>query len=256
MCILFIAVNQHRDYPLIIAANRDEFLDRPTLASHFWQDNSQLLAGKDLKAGGTWMGMTKSGKLSALTNVRDPQKIDPDARSRGELVKGFLSQEAPQNPDYLQQLKESSDAYNGYNLLFGHWQDLWVYNNHQDSLDKLTDGVYGLSNADLNSPWPKINRGMRALEDYCRSPGTLNTDHLFELLRDNTQAADELLPKTGVPIEWERKLSSIFIKADGYGTRSSTILLIDREQQVLWEEHTYDSNGYCIEEKNYRFSII
>ena len=255
MCILFIAVNQHRDYPLIIAANRDEFTDRPTRSSGFWNEHPGLLAGKDLKAGGTWMGINTQGKVAALTNVRDPQKIDPDARSRGELVTDFLTDDSIGNQTYFDKLSSTKDRYNGYNLLFGHWRDLWVYNNHKGSLDKLKDGVYGLSNDDLNSPWPKINKGMLALEDYCHTDESLDSDHLFDLLRDKTQAQDKYLPQTGVPIEWERKLSSIFISAQGYATRSSTLLLIDQQGQVSWEEHSYDPDGKCFEEKNFQFSL-
>ena len=254
MCILFIAVEQHPDYPLIIAANRDEFLNRPTRPSGFWQSHPDMLAGKDLQAGGTWMGMTKSGRISALTNVRDPQTIDPNAISRGELVTRFLTTDV-NSTEYLETIRESKERYNGYNLLFGPWNNLMVYNNHQDSIHKLERGVYGLSNADLNSPWPKINKGMDALESYCQTPERVDIDHLFELLRDTTQAKDEFLPKTGVPIDWERRLSSIFIQSPEYGTRSSTVFLIDHSGRVFWEEHSYDNQGQCQDVKNFQFSL-
>lgn len=254
MCILFIAVNQHKDYPLIIAANRDEFYERPTDTSRFWSSHPNLLAGKDLQAGGTWMGITRQGRLSALTNVRDPQRIDPDAISRGALVTDYLVGQMD-NSTYLSTLQQTKTQYNGYNLLFGDWHDMWVYNNHLDETHQLQTGVYGLSNANLNSPWPKINRGVTNLEDYCHQHGPLDMDHFFDLLTDDTQAADHLLPQTGVPIEWERKLSSIFIQTEGYGTRSSTILAIDNQDKVTWLEHSFDTQGKCVDSQHFEFQL-
>lgn len=255
MCILFIAVKQHPDYPLIIAANRDEFHNRPTHTSSFWADHPQLLAGKDLRAGGTWMGINRNGRLSALTNVRDPQKINPDAISRGELVTHYLLG-SDDNDKYLERLKASKHLYNGYNLLFGPWHDLSVYNNHTDEVHGLVPGVYGLSNANLNSPWPKINNGVNKLKYHCQQATPLNTDTLFSILLDQTRTTDDLLPQTGVPIEWERKLSSIFIQSEEYGTRSSTLLLIDKHHQAHWQEHTFANNGQVVEHKSFNFALI
>lgn len=254
MCILFIAVSQHPDFPLIIAANRDEFHNRPTAQSHFWHEQPHMLAGKDLQALGTWMGVTKSGRISALTNVRDPQKIMPDAITRGELVTRFLLENESQS-DYLNRLRQSKDNYNGYNLLFGDWHDLWVYNNHTDQVDKLLPGFYGLSNADLNSPWPKINQGVAELKTHCKESQRINTDRLFDILLNQTQSTDDLLPETGVPIEWERKLSSVFIKSPDYGTRSATLLLINRENQLKWIEHTFNPDGENIDQQEFSFHL-
>lgn len=254
MCILFIAVEEHDEYPLIVAANRDEFFERPTGQSEPWSENPKILAGRDLQAGGTWMGINANGRFAALTNVRDPQKIDPDARTRGELVANYLKDE-DSNETYLGKLQRTKTQYNGYNLLFGDWHNLWVYNNHQDKTEKLSSGVFGLSNADLNSPWPKINKGVKNLRDYCQSGHDFNADILFDLLRDDTQAEDEMLPKTGVPIEWERKLSSIFIKSQEYGTRSSTLLTIDRKNTLRWQERSFDNQGNVFVTKNYKISM-
>ncbi|GAC14882.1 NRDE family protein [Aliiglaciecola lipolytica] len=254
MCILFIAVEQHPDYPLIIAANRDEFYQRETAQSKFWDDNEQVLAGRDLEAGGTWMGMNKNGRLCALTNVRDPQKILTNATSRGYLVSEFLTNQDSQL-SYLAKLQESKHQYNGYNLMFGQWNNLWVYNNHTDKLAKLTAGVYGLSNADLDSPWPKINQGVNKLKEHCQQAQALNTDKLFAILLDQTQARDELLPKTGVPIDWERKLSSIFIQSPDYGTRSSTLLLVNKNKHVTWLEHTFDNQGINRQQRSFNFYL-
>lgn len=254
MCILFIAIEQHQDYPLIIAANRDEFFDRPTMASHFWEQDSDLLAGKDEMAGGTWMGATKQGRIASLTNIRDPKRMMDNARTRGELVKNFLTSDVSKQ-NYYDELRSSAPQYNGYNLLFGNWDDLVVYNNHLDTYESLKKGVYGLSNANLNSPWPKINKGMQALDAYCYDGHDIDPEVLFALLQDRHIADDELLPKTGVPLEWERKLSSIFINTEGYGTRSSTVLMVDKHQHLFWYERTYNELTECVDKRQFDFKI-
>lgn len=256
MCILFVAIEQHPRYPLIIAANRDEFFNRPTSASHFWGSPPTILSGIDQQAGGTWMGINQTGHIAALTNIRAPQHIIKNAISRGKLVSQYL-----QFPkvNYEVDLQHSQADYNGYNLLYGPWQQLKVYNNHLDKISSLSRGVYGLSNASLNSPWPKINKGVARLQDYCRQgegdSHVVNNKALFELLLDSSTAPDEELPETGVPIEWERKLSSIFIRGESYGTRSSTILKIDTQQRVIWSERTFDQSAMCIAEQNYQFNL-
>lgn len=242
MCILFIAVNQHPLYPLIIAANRDEFHARPTQAAHFWENDNNILAGKDLTAGGTWMGINTKGAIAALTNIRAPGKERENAITRGELVANFINKNNTQN-DYLQELRSTHDQYNGYNLLFGNIDQLQVYNSFEDTAYELEDGVYGLSNASLNSPWPKLDMGRSALANYCSHADILSHEHLFELLGNNLPAKDEELPDTGIPLELEKKLSSIFIISPEYGTRSSTILLVDKNQEVYWEERTFSNTG-------------
>lgn len=254
MCILFVAVKQHKDYPLIIAANRDEFFERDTAESHFWPEYPNILAGRDLRAGGTWMGINKQGYIASLTNIRAPHTNKADATSRGELVSHFLQAPA-ENSNYQQNLIAAKENYNGYNLLFGRWNHLSVYNNHTNKLDQLTSGFYGLSNADLNSPWPKINKGVSKLEQYCQNDKSITTDKLFELLLDKTKARDHQLPTTGAPIEWERRLSSIFIQGQEYGTRTSTILTIDKNQQVNWHERTYNKQAECSSQQSFNFSI-
>jgi len=252
MCILFVAVNQHKDYPLIIAANRDEFFNRETSESHIWDPEHGIIAGKDLQAGGTWMGINKHGYVASLTNIRDPKRVSANVVTRGELVSHYL-----QYPEsgYRQTLSTNKSHYNGYNLLFGKWNNLSVYNNHLDQLQHLVDGYYGLSNASLNSPWPKINKGVSKLQDYCQSGHSINPEVLFTLLLDTSPAADEDLPKTGIPIDWERRLSSIFILGDEYGTRSSTVLKVDKQQNVQWYERTYDNTARCTSSQFFHFSI-
>ncbi|MFC4699244.1 NRDE family protein [Glaciecola siphonariae] len=254
MCILFIAVQQHPNFPLIVAANRDEFHARNTLPSQFWPEHSHVLAGKDMQAGGSWMGVSKHGRLAALTNIRAPGKERSDAVSRGELVMDFLTQDFTGDA-YLHRLSKTAQQYNGYNLLFGSLDNLQVYNNFEDSVYSLSKGVYGLSNANLNSPWPKLDLGRSELAKYCQQPGELNIEHLFDLLGNSTKADDEVLPQTGVPIEWERKLSSIFIESPDYGTRSSTVLLLDSYKQVFWQERSFNPRAELIDQQTYLFKL-
>lgn len=254
MCILFIAIDQHKDYPLIIAANRDEFHQRPTRPSHVWNRPSRILAGKDELANGTWMGINKFGHIAAITNIRAPGKEVNNAISRGGLVTDFLD-EQPDSADYHQQIETSRRRYNGYNLLFGKLTALSVYNNFEDDLQVLDAGVYGLSNAMLNTPWPKLDTGKAELARYCQQEQPIEFDQLFALLKNNTPAHDDVLPKTGVPIEWEKKLSSIFIESPNYGTRSSTLLLIDKQQQVYWQERTFDPAANEINRVEHKFAI-
>jgi uncharacterized protein with NRDE domain len=253
MCILFIAIKQHPLYPLIIAANRDEFTQRPTQTAHFWPTQSNMLAGKDLLAGGAWMGINTRGDVAALTNIRVPVPEKNNAVSRGELVTKFLSSNKQES--YLDTLKQTHANYNGYNLLFGNLTNLHVYNSLDNSAYSLKEGVYGLSNASLDSPWPKLGMGKSALARYCQHAKDLSFEHLFELLSNRAVAKDEELPNTGVSVEIEKMLSSIFICTPQYGTRSSTVLLIDNQQQVYWEERTFSASGECTNTSVHQFGI-
>lgn len=252
MCILFIAIKQHPNYPLIIAANRDEFHARATQSSHWWENTPNLLAGKDLEAGGTWMGISKSGNFAALTNIRDPKRLKKNAPSRGNLVLNAIQRDAN---DMQLELERTSDAYNGYNLLYGHISALRVYNNFENQLKALGEGVYGLSNAALNSPWPKTTKGMQALARYCRSDNDIVHEKLFNILRDDVKAQDHELPQTGVPYDWEKQLSSTFIIMPNYGTRSSTLLLVDNQDRATWKERTFNSSADLVSETTFEFSL-
>ena len=254
MCILFIAIRQHPFYPLIIAANRDEFHKRPTQPAHFWENANNLLAGKDLSGGGTWMGINTAGNIAALTNIRAPGKEREKAITRGELVTNFLKKPTSQM-NYLRTLKSSHLDYNGYNLLFGSVDKLQDYNSFEDTVYELHDGVYGLSNASLNSPWPKLDIGKSALADYCKNADHLSHEHLFELLGNNQPANDDELPNTGVSVALEKMLSSIFIVSPEYGTRSSTVLLIDNHNQVYWEERSFSNSGEHTNTAIHKFAI-
>ncbi|MDO6568035.1 NRDE family protein [Alteromonas sp. 1_MG-2023] len=251
MCILFIAVEQSQKFPLVIAANRDEFHARPTAKSGFWDNHPHLVAGRDLQAYGTWMGVTRNEKVAALTNIRAPETIKTDAISRGELVADWLIDEALEQNTYLEQLQQNRHQYNGYNLVYGDIRSLAVYNNFEDSHAKLNSGVYGLSNANLTTPWPKVTKGIDSLTGYVSHNDTLDTEALFAILKDEAKAPDKSLPNTGIGYEWEKRLSSIFIQSPEYGTRTSTLLLVDSNQQIHWYERTFNAKGNVTGNVNY-----
>ncbi|TPV59841.1 NRDE family protein [Aestuariibacter sp. GS-14] len=254
MCIIFAAVQQHPEYPLIIAANRDEFYARPTAPSAFWTEPPGLLAGKDLMAGGTWMGITRNGHIAALTNIRNPATQSDDKLSRGHLVVKYLAS-PPLSAMYLRTLEATANQYNGFNMLFGHYRNLLAFNSESSAHEWLSPGVHSLSNASLNTPWPKVRNGTQALQEYISSADSLNIDHLFALLRNNQQAPMDELPSTGVSPEWEMALSPIFIHTPKYGTRSSTILLVNQHQQACWYECTYTSDGTVGQMQHFSWKI-
>ncbi len=229
MCLIAIAYHAHERYPLIVAANRDEFTDRPARPLHFWDDAPGILAGRDLKAGGTWMGVTSEGRFAAITNHRDLRRQPKAGPSRGLLVKQVLETGALPDISILE----------GFNLIHGHWRRLNYVNNVDGTAIELPEGVHGLSNAFLNTPWPKVERAKRAMQRIVQQEVPRMED-LFELLANEDRAADEELPETGIDREWERALSAVRIKAEGYGTRCSTVLLIDRKGRALIEERTLD----------------
>lgn len=255
MCILFIARDQRKDYPLIIAANRDEFHERPTQSSHIWPTHPPIFAGKDLRAGGTWMGVTRSGRIAGLTNIRRSDEARPDAKSRGELVVDFLTHQYDDDA-FQQALQARRNNYNGFNLLYGDWRNLQVYNNQTGDVEVLTSGIHGLSNGALNDPWPKVSRGVSALSQYCAENDVLSEETLFSLLKDKTEAPQSTLPDTGVPVEWEKRLSPIFIQSPDYGTRASTLILVKRNGCASWTERTYTPAGQIREQTTAHFQFV
>jgi uncharacterized protein with NRDE domain len=253
MCLIFFAIKQHPDYKLIIAANRDEFYNRKTAPAGFWKDHPHLLGGRDLEAMGTWLGMTTRGKISMLTNYRDPKNINPSAPSRGKLVSDFLVEEL--NPEnYLQKVAASGSLYNGFNLITGNESALWYYSNYGSGIQKLTKGFFGLSNHLLDTPWPKVEKGKANFIRLVKDPD-LDPVQFFKLLFDAEQAPDHLLPDTGLTIDREKALSSIFIKSPNYGSRSSTVILIDNNNQVTFAERVYDTETFAHSTQTFNFKI-
>jgi uncharacterized protein with NRDE domain len=241
MCLILFAYQTHPVYTLVVAANRDEFLERPTAPAHFWEDHPAILAGRDLKQMGTWMGITKAGRFASLTNYRNPQENTEGKRSRGELVANFLKSSAsPQ--EYMEGLRDSRDIYPGYNLLAGTIDDLYYYSNVGNQVQKVKPGVYGISNHLLDTDWPKVERGKQGLLRLMQAPNDDLNEQLFTLLQNADPAPDERLPQTGISLEWERILSPIYIHADGYGTRSSTVLLAT-DREIFYKERVHTHAG-------------
>jgi uncharacterized protein with NRDE domain len=250
MCLILVAWRVHPGYPLVVAANRDEFFRRPTAAAAFWKDAPQILAGRDLEAGGTWMGVTRNGRFAALTNFRDPAQNRSGAPSRGSLVADFLAgDEAPHA--YLQRVAAHGSRCNGYNLLVGDGNTLWWASNMGGEPRQLEPGVYGVSNHLLDTPWPKVGAGKTALADALdRLP---DDQALFTLLQDDDIHPDEHLPQTGVPLDWERLLSSAFVKSPDYGTRGSTVLCIGQDGWTSFDEQTWLAGAQRGQRRRYRF---
>lgn len=255
MCLILLAWQAHARYPLVIAANRDEFLARPTAAAAFWDDAPDILAGRDLSAAGTWMGVTRQGRIAALTNFREPGRNRTEAPSRGKLVSDFLAGAMPA-PDYLQALSRRATAFNGFNLLCGSvMQGLWHFSNRTEgrSPQRLATGIYGLSNHLLDTPWPKVAQGKSQL---AMALAALPQDRpLFELLHDANIHDDERLPRTGLSLEWERALSAAFVETPDYGTRSSTVIRLDGMQCMTFDEQTWLPGGLSAGRRRFRFSL-
>lgn len=248
MCLILFAHRAHPGYPLVVAANRDEFYERPTAPAAFWEDARDVLAGRDLRAGGTWMGVTRSGRWAAITNYRDPPAARPGAPSRGHLVGDFLRGDAPPG-DYLAAVAARAREYDGFNLLVGDGSEVYYFGNRDVAepqgaerdgrVRRLEPGVYGLSNHLLDTPWPKVERGKRALQALLAAEAGPTPGALLEILYDTEIAPAQALPDTGVGPEWERLLSASFVATPRYGTRSSTALLIDGAGKVTFVERSF-----------------
>lgn len=238
MCLIFIALKHHSKYKMIVAANRDEFYDRKTAPASFWQDQPSILAGRDLEALGTWLGMTTTGRICMVTNFRDLRNIRPNAPSRGRLVSDFLA-DTVSGETYLDRIQTGAKRYNGFSLIAGTVDSLYYFSNYKDGVILLNSGLFGLSNHLLETPWPKVERGKSSIQAIMRSP-VVHTNDIFEVLADTTIPADEHLPDTGVGLERERALSPAFIKSPGYGTRSSTVILVDYSNHVTFSERMFD----------------
>ena len=253
MCLIAFNTNQHKKYKLIMIANRDEFYPRPTATAEFWDDYPYILGGRDLESLGTWMGISQSGRIAALTNHRDPTLERKRRTSRGDIVADYLiGSETTEN--YLNELSDSAADYNGYNLITGTADQLFYYSNQIDQYYELEPGTYGLSNHLLNTAWPKVTSIKAKLDDYLDTHQKIDTNDLFSILIDKTKASDELLPTTGVSKELEKQLSPIFIKTDNYGTRASTVLLIDYNHNVNFIERTFN-DGELKQENAFTFKI-
>jgi len=238
MCLIVLAWRPEHALPLVLAANRDEFYDRPTLPLAAWEDAPGLYAGRDLLAGGTWLGIGPGGRFAALTNIRDPRQ-PPRGRSRGELPVQFLhGQQGPEA--FLNDVAERAGEYSAFNLLIGDSHQLWLLNSHAGTPEQLPEGLYGLSNAGLDTPWPKLQKAKALLSECLIEP---QIPSLLDLLHDAQQAEDAALPDTGFGLNTERMLSSIFIATRSYGTRASTALLVHADGSRQLVERSYGPYG-------------
>lgn len=240
MCLILFAHRAHAAYPLVIAANRDEFYERPTAPAAFWHDAPHVLAGRDLQAGGSWLGITHDGRWAALTNYRDPPSPVPGRPSRGALVAGFLTGDAaPDN--YLADVAARADQYDGFNLLVGDATGAWYFGNRATDdagPRRLEPGVYGLSNHLLDTPWPKVARGRQRLGELLAG-GAVDAESLLGILYDTEIAPAQSLPDTGIGAEWERVLSAAFVATPVYGTRASTALIVTAAGELTFVERSF-----------------
>jgi len=258
MCLILLAYRHHPRYRLILVANRDEFYARPTQALAFWPDHPEIAAGRDLKQMGTWLGITRRGRLAAITNYREIGVQSVAAPSRGHLVADFLTGQIPM-PQYLQQLHHTGHLYNGYNLVIGNAQGLSYYSNRGGPASLLQPGIYGLSNRLLNTDWPKVRHGKARLAALLTENGDdIDRQRFIELLQDQNISPDDQLPDTGVGPEWERILAPIFIASPTYGTRASSLMTIDYQGDVHFTEITWHQTGAkptLMSEKKIHFRI-
>jgi uncharacterized protein with NRDE domain len=253
MCLIALAWQAHPAYRLIVAANRDEYFRRPAAPADFWDDHRKVLAGRDLEAGGTWLGITLDGRFAALTNYRNPADRRTGVPSRGALVADFLTGSA-RPAEYAKALEKRAASYNGFSLLVGNEGSLWFFSNRGSPPQRVPPGVHGLSNHLLDTPWPKVEKAKTALSAHLREP--FDADIAFGLLSDTQRAPSQQLPSTGVSLELEERLSAIRILASGgYGTRCSTVLCFGSAGRVEFHERSYREDGSASGTVSYRLTL-
>ena len=263
MCLILFAWQTHSEYPLIVAANRDEFYARRTRAASWWGQAVSLLAGRDEEAGGTWLGINRRGRFAVVTNVRAPNERNPHATSRGLLVLSALQTSQPMR-EWIDDCLSRAHTFNGFNLIVaepvalgsrGSGAELaYISNRVDDPVRRLQPGIYGLSNASLDTPWPKVTRAVSAFA--CQIAQRVSPDNLLRLMADREVAGELELPSTGIPRDWERALSAIQIRANGYGTRATTILTVRRDGLVGFVERSFDAaNPDDHSDRRYEFMI-
>ncbi len=257
MCLILFTFSPNTDSPLLLAANRDEFFSRPTANAQFWEDSPHILAGKDLVGHGTWIGITKTGRFAAVTNVREPHIVVENPLSRGDLTRHFLEGNVSCT-EYLSNLETQKQRYSGFNLLIGEFtpqsQEMYYLSNRKKGFTSLNAGTYGLSNHLLNSHWPKVDRGKTFLNSTLSDTFGCPEHHLQlrSFLEDPSLAEDAELPKTGVSYERERALSAAFISLPDYGTRTSTVITI-HDQKAQFSETQYEHKNTGIVKKDQQF---
>lgn len=254
MCLILFSFHAHPEYPLIIAANRDEAYARMAAPAAFWGDHPHIHAGRDLEKGGTWLGITRDGRIAAVTNYRAGYVPKDAPHSRGELVSRFLIG-SDSAAGYLAQVAAHGDEYNGFGLIAGDLDALYFLSNRGDGVGRISRGVHGLSNHLLDTPWPKVQRGKRAMHDLLHAGEHALVSGLFNFLADRAPAHDQLLPDTGIGLQRERELSPAFIRGERYGTRASTLVLVRGDGEVLFHERSFGAGGRALDEVSSRFRL-
>lgn len=254
MCLAVLALHTLPGVPLLLAANRDEFHARPTAPAAAWPGSPTIYAGRDLRAGGTWMGVADNGRYAVITNYREPLHLRPDAPSRGALAEAYLrgTQSAP---DYLAAVHAQGGRYNGFNLIVGERDGAWYGSNRNRAPQQLAPGIYALSNHLLDTPWPKLERTKAAFTRSLRSATQQDLPALYAALADPEPAPDDTLPRTGLSLERERLLSSPFIISPDYGTRSSCILTLRADGRGSLHERRFDPSGKAVADTELLFSL-
>jgi uncharacterized protein with NRDE domain len=260
MCLILFAYQQsdqqQAELPLLVAANRDEYHSRAAQPARFWPELPQILAGRDLQGGGTWLGVNRNGRFAAVTNFREPG-LTTGERSRGELCINFLSGNQSAAA-YTAQLSHHADRYGGFNLLLWDGEQLRYYSNQNHSIQDhtgraLEPGIYGMSNGYLDEAWPKVVSGKRALQQALATPTVIAQS--LEILADRSQPRDRQLPDTGVSLDLERLLAPRFILSETYGTRVSTVLCLGADKQVEFVEQSFDTDGAHSGRVEFEFSV-
>lgn len=238
MCLIFFALNRLHGYKLLLAANRDEYYSRPAERAHLWKE--KIIGGRDLKAGGMWLGISVEGRFAAVTNFRNGIN-DGSKKSRGDIVKNFITGNLP-DMKFLDNLNSEAGDYNGFNLICGNPGNLNFYSNITEQRFKITDGIHGLSNGTLDSDWPKVTKTVKRFGEVIKN-GIPDFEEIFSMMHDETRADEYLLPDTGVSKDLERFLSPVFINMPSYGTRCTTILTVNAYDNLRFAERTYDEAG-------------
>ena len=250
MCLIVLSVGQHPDYPLILAANRDEFHARPTKEAHWWPDKPDVLGGRDLQAGGTWLALHRSGRFATVTNFQDAQPPSPGHHSRGFLVTGFLDGELAPGA-YLAGIDQ--DNYAGFNLLAGDLRDVAYLSNREDGQRELAPGIYGLSNALLDGPWHKVESSKKKLATLI-DDDDINETSLMRLMDDRERAPVSEVERGRLDFDTAHAITAPFIVLPDYGTRCTTVVLADKDGNLHFTERRFDPAGNVTGESRFSFS--
>ncbi|UJF15787.1 NRDE family protein [Jeotgalibaca sp. MA1X17-3] len=254
MCLITFHLSSHPTYKLILAANRDELYERPTAPANFWKEFPDLLAGKDLQAKGTWLGITKTGKIAAITNCYDAETLNSTTQknSRGKIIIDYLTSKKTAT-QYLEQLITKKNQYLPFNVLLGDINKFYHFNSQNQSYTLLPKGTHSLSNATINTPWLKVTNTKEKLNMIIDTSNHY-ADQLFQMMMNQTPAPDQQLPDISLPIAIKRKVSANFIDTENFGTRSTTLILVDHNNMVTFIERTYDSKNNS-QDHSYHFQV-